>query len=421
MNNNCYIEPSVRLISGNDNKLGFYAWLKSREDIVTSLAGTKFMKDFTYAESWFSYIPNEFKVGNETVSKFDYINKIDKMNLQYNNLEYYVFSIDGSCLFRDLLYNINTISQWATSNRFKFSTYGPDAIYDRSNYKISSEYKGIVEWENQFDRYMDKRKETQITDENRIEMPYSISSRFFIGINKKTLINLLIMLKKRFPFFYSIYGTRMINASVGLGDIDYDTKVDSSLEQYFIHKPDDNESVTEIDDYFHVHMNMGLILYSQFIRQSSTVTSGLFNLLAHSDPYEFSKKVFKGGTVFNIRYMASRDKTYSTVSTRLCAFAMSSGNGPCSWSHFIDLILKNDGGMNLDKFKSLLPCTWDKNGKLLSCKFHEDIKFRQEGVEINNCPCPILANSIELAQSKKDRDKNYIGDSYYEIVKHLNN
>ena len=133
------------------------------------------------------------------------------MNLQFNNMPQYIFEIEGSCLFRDLLFNINKTSMWAESNRYLFSILPDSEIFNEEHYHISSEYKGIKEWEEQFDSYMNKIKEDPITDNNRPEMPYSISSFFWWGCNYKTLINLLSMLKLKMPFFYNVYGKRLMN------------------------------------------------------------------------------------------------------------------------------------------------------------------------------------------------------------------
>jgi hypothetical protein len=163
---------------------------------------------------------------------------------------------------------------------------------------------------------------------------------------------------------------------------------------------------------------MGLIMYSQFLRQGSTICSGFYNELIHDDKDEFVHKVFKGDTILNITYVAHKDRLERTVSNRLCAFAMSSGDGPCSWSYFLNNFLRDD--LNPDEFRRLLPCKFGSDGKVCHCKFHEDIQFRNSGTEISNDPCPLPSASIELAKRKLDTDKNKIGELYYKLVLDMN-
>lgn len=411
-----YVKPSVKFLSQSIPNLGYYAWLKSRQWVITDLEGKRFMVDFPNpTESWMASIPDEFYVGDEKVNKYEYLNRVDKMNLQYNNLEYQVFEITGSCLFRDMLFNINKVAAWAQSNRFLFSILGEDSREDEDNYMVSKEYEGIPEWDAQFRKYMDAIHSDGVVDHNRVEMPYSISSTFWIGINKKTICDFLSFLKNQAPFFYEVYG-KQFELWIG-GEIP--TQPSSAITQYLLKEPEKfKEMSTNIQGTQIVNSKMGLILYSQFIRQADTRVCGLFNEIIHSDPEEFKHKVFKGGTILNIHYVADITKALSTVKTRLCAFAMSSGNDPCSWSYFLNNFLPED--LSPEVFKNMLPCEF-KGCKLMDCKFKDDIKFRNEGKEVSNCPCPIFTMNMEHAEAKKSRDGNRIGDAYYDLTKYLIN
>jgi len=432
MNVRKYINPSVRLVNLNSTDLGFLLWLKSRQWVIESDHGDKFMVDFDLETGSIGQIPLHLKVGDEIVELNEYRQRINKMNLQYMNFNQYVFEIDGSCLFRDLLFNINKISQWSQSNRFLFSILDNSERFNSINYHISAEYKDIPEWENQFDIYMDKIKDDPIVDHNRVEMPYSISSKFWISINHKTLLDLLSFLKYQCPFFYEIYGKQFLhqitsgkfNELVRI-DIDEDnipTEPSAAITQYILKDVEhwENKKLHHIQGTFNLNLDMGLILYSQFIRQADTKICGLFNELIHEDMEEFSHKVFKGGTILKINYTADEDKVYSTIKTRLCAFAMSSGNtdDPCSWNHFISQFI--DVNVSNEDFMKLLPCSFE-NGEVTNCKFHDDIKFRNEGKEISNCPCPLVTKSLKDAQAKKDRDHNDIGDAFYRLTEYLIN
>ena len=229
-----YIDPKVELIDGTEaSDLGYYVWLKSRAHVIKTMQGD-LIKDILlsyydtedYDEANNNMFPpyrilfelqdgtkvcpsmdgfNKFYVGNDLEEYHSYRSKITRMNLQYANFDQYVFEITGSALFRDLLYNINTLAQWARSERFRVSTLDLDLRKEEESFPISSEYKGIKEWEDQFSEYMEYLRKYEKTDDARVKMPYSVSSVYWISINKKMLINLASMVKLRMPFFYEPY------------------------------------------------------------------------------------------------------------------------------------------------------------------------------------------------------------------------
>lgn len=414
-----YIDPSIEYLrfNGGDGIIPYSdtwyeIWLESRSAILRKSDGSKFdsIEEAMNAES--------IIVGDELVNTSEYRKRIAGMSLQYMNFPVFIFKIHGSCIFRDLLFNINKLAMWAESNRFLFSILDENAVYDESNYPISSEYKGIPEWEEQFDKYMEAIRKDKVVDHNRIEMPYSISSKFWISINAKTLIDLISFMKRLTPFFYNIYGRKMEEVLMrNIPGVSIPDKPSAAIYQYIIDSWSD-EGSHKIDDTYIINSRMGLILYSQFIRQSDTCISGLYNILIHNDPDKFSHKVFKGGTIFKIHYVANKYKVMSTVSTRLCSFAMSSGDDPCSWSYFLNNFLPDD--VTNEYLMGILPCKFKYN-KLVKCKFHDDIKFRNEGKELSNCPCPLVSLSMKDAEVKRNRDNNKIGDAFYNLTEYLIN
>jgi len=410
-----YINPSVKLIDANKNPdIWLMLWLSSRSVILKNEDGSPMEIDESYT---FNNLPDKFYVGDELVDRYEYAKRVAGMNLQYMGSPYYLFKIQGSCLFRDILYNINKGKCWSVSNRFLFSILGPDSVFNEENYPISAEYKDIPEWEEQFDVYMKKIHEDQIVDHNRIEMPYSITSHFYFGIDHKTLIDFMKFIKFNAPFFYKVYGKQMLNAIDFPEEVITEGKVSAAITQYVNKSPNTwSEGVANFDDIYCVNSKMGLILYSQFIRQADTIIKGLYNEIIHYDAEVFKHKVFKGGTILNTTYVADIDKVRSTVSTRLCAFAMSSGDDPCSWSYFLNKFLPDE--LTPEKFMDLLPCSFD-NGRLTNCKFHDDVKFRNEGKEVSNCPCPLVTLSMADARKKLNRDKNKIGQAYYDLTEYI--
>lgn len=460
-----YIDPEVRLIDGTEYDLGFYTWLKSRRKVIKLEDGTPIddvhidgvTTDDLYFDSNYhiifeirkdngesdmkllvdksSILSNDelklihpgmrpstsnkiyqFYVDNELVEFEEYRDRIIKsMNLQYNNFPQYIFEIQGSALFRDLLYVINWSGQWAESNRFLFSILPDSAVLDEENYHISSEYKDIPEWENQFQTYMNKIHETQITDENRTEMPYSISSFFWWGCNHKTLINLLSMLKLKMPFFYNTYGIKLMDI-LDISENDLKPYVDASLQQYF-RCEDWKKGSIKNSGFYIINTEISYIILSQFLRQSPSIISGVFDDLEHSDPNEFSHKVFKGDTICKITFVSHEKKLMSTVSKRSCNFAANSGTGAGSWSGFLEDFLKSVN--TPDELRSLLPCKFDENGLLKFCPLWDDVKFRNSGTESRNCVCPLTTCKIDDAKSKCMRDKNRLSDLFYKLTEDM--
>lgn len=435
-----YVNPEVRLIDGTTSDLSFYTWLKSRRHVIKLEDGTKISdviiqsdeikfvygdlecveiipkSEYDNMQSPEPYYICQFYVDKELVEVEEYRKRIvDSMNLQYNNFPQYIFEIQGSALFRDFLYNVNWSGQWAESNRFLFSILSDDAVLKEENYKISSEYKDIPEWENQFQRYIDKIHETQITDENRTEMPYSISSFFWWGCNYKTLINVLSAMKVDFPFFYEVYG-KLIIKELEIDESVIKGKIDHSLAQYYRCK-DWKEGVVKNSGFYIINTEMSYIILSQFLRQSPSIISGLYSDLKHKDTEEFSHKVFKGDTICRITFVSHESKLLSTVSKRSCNFAANSGDGPGSWSGFLNRFL--DSVDSLDDFRDLLPCSFDDNGLLKFCPLWDDIKFRNSGTESRNCVCPLTTCSMTDADKKCERDKNRLSELFRELTKDL--
>lgn len=435
-----YVNPEVRLIDGTTSDLSFYTWLKSRRHVIKLEDGTKISdviiqsdeikfvygdlecveiipkSEYDNMQSPEPYYICQFYVDKELVEVGEYRKRIvDSMNLQYNNFPQYIFEIQGSALFRDFLYNVNWSGQWAESNRFLFSILSDDAVLKEENYKISSEYKDIPEWENQFQRYIDKIHETQITDENRTEMPYSISSFFWWGCNYKTLINVLSAMKVDFPFFYEVYG-KLIIKELEIDESVIKGKIDHSLAQYYRCK-DWKEGVVKNSGFYIINTEMSYIILSQFLRQSPSIISGLYSDLKHKDTKEFSHKVFKGDTICRITFVSHESKLLSTVSKRSCNFAANSGDGPGSWSGFLNRFL--DSVDSLDDFRDLLPCSFDDNGLLKFCPLWDDIKFRNSGTESRNCVCPLTTCSMTDADKKCERDKNRLSELFRELTKDL--
>lgn len=394
------IKPSVKVLRRGYVLEAYDLWLKSRAAVV------KRDKD-------------SLTVGNEIIPNSEesaYIDRIMKMGLQYTNFPEFTFEIQGSTIFRDILFTLNECAQWATSLRFVNSTYEG---FNENNYPVSEEYAGIPEWDTQFRKYMDKIKETMVTDENRVEMPYSMSSKFWFQMNWKTLVTFLSMLKIKMPFFYNVYGTLFEEA---LKECDINIKeyyvpfIDSSIDKYFIHSTDEfHEKFDVIDETVHLNKTMGLLLFSQFIRQKDSTIKGLYNMVTHTDPEEFKHKVFYASTPINVRFISDEARFKRTIVNRNCWFSQASGYGLNSWSNILDLVIK---GMPIEEFRNWLPCKFCEDGSI-SCKYYDDVKFRMEGVEKRNLPCAIFLKDKEIAKKRNEYDKTELSNKYVELLEVL--
>lgn len=377
-----YVNPTVKLIHGGDSMpLAVKLWDESREEL-------------------------EVEENHE--------DKVLSMGLQYINFPTFTFEIIGSVMFRDILFTINKAAQWATSLRFKNSTF---KVFNSENYPVSSEYRGSEPWERQFDTYMDKIVETSVTDVNRLEMPYSVSSKFWVQMNFKTLIAFLTMLKKRMPFYYQTYGPLFEDCFTSIDLTKYYTPyIDASMEQYFYQDEclwtttEDVSEMQQIGDTIILHKTIGLLLYSQFIRQQDSQVKGLFSLLRHSDVDNFKNVVQYSGTPVNVWFVSDKSRVMRTIANRTCAFSMSGGSGINSWSSILDLWIKD---MNLEDFEKLIPCNIKNN--CITCKFWEVMKYRFTGQEMRSDICGLACMNRKYLEDRAEKDKTELTKKYLEL------
>lgn len=376
------IQPSVRLINQPDINGGYSLWIKSREAII-------------------EYDGNDIIVGGYRTDKIEYINSILKQNLQYNNFPFYIFEIRGSLLSRDVFFTFNEIAQWSVSSRF-FHSLTKEVNYDA--FSLSGEYDDTSQLE-EFIRLMEIESNP---DKARLKMPYSMSTRYWIGLNFKQLTSFLALLRDRLPQIYEVYG-KLILSEVPEIEKFIPKFVDSVYEKYFSPKKEFKEDKVEVNDFIHLSTKMGMIMYSQFIRQSSTVTSGLYDWIINH-PGE----VPIGETPIEIYHTTHKDRFLRTISNRTCAFSMSDEKSINSWYTILEPYLKDK---TLDEFKEILPCEYDGN-KLKRCPFREDIKFRNNKFE-KNLPCPMLACNVKLAEERYKRSDTTLNRLYLDLTKTL--
>lgn len=373
-------EVSVKLIDHNNPDLGFNLWVESRQGLVAK----------------------------EEIESPEYVDRVRRMNLQYMNFPHFTFEIVGSILFRNYLYTINKVAQWAESQRFGFA--GVEG-FDESNYIVSEEYRDDPRYEAQWYKFMDAVRVNLDPDINRVEMPYSLSSRYWIQLDYKSLVALLGVMKYKFPLFYEVYGTKMIEAvRVGAG-VELESYIpnfiDTSMSQYFYNKPVDletfEEGITFIDDVVILKVKLGMVVYSQFIRQMDSNIKGLWDVIRSGD-------MMYGNTVIPATMVTNKDRFLRTLTNRSCWFSMSGGGTvENSWSKVFDLVAPE---LSLNEFKALLPCKSNPT----QCKFREDVKLREDH-KSSRLACGLYHNSLELCELRAKEDGTRISQLYIDVVK----
>lgn len=416
-----YINPSVKVYDWTNPTSGHELWLASRKNIISHNEEGKMV------------------VGTEVIEdQRNYFDRIMRQGLQYQNFPTFVLELNGSVLFRDILFNINKIAQWAVSLRFVNSV---TEDFSEGFYPISSEYKDVEIYEKAFDRYMESIANDKTTDVNRQTMPYSVSSTYWISMNLKTAIGFLSMLKIKMPFLFETYGTKMIEAINGIFNCEgnelleeepstynFDLTnylvpyIDDSIAQYFDNNHDTFEDkYIEVEDMVILKKEMGPLLFSQFLRQSDVIIKGFYNLVEHKTKEEFLSNLITAETPIKVTYIAPKNKFLRTVSNRTCWFSQSSKYDINSWSIVLDIVLKNVN--SLKDFTDLLPCQFKDNGdgtfKLCQCKYKEDVIFRNQGLEKRNLPCSILSNNLETALDRDNFDKTKLSSLYVSLTSKL--
>ena len=386
-----YRDVRVKLIDHNDPDLGFNLWVESRQGVVPK----------------------------EEIESPEYVDKVRRMNLQYMNFPHFTFEIVGSILFRNFLYTINKVAQWAESQRFGFA--GVEG-FDESNYVVSEEYRGDSRYEAQWHEFMKAVQINLDPDVNRVEMPYSLSSRYWIQLDYKSLVALLGVMKYKFPFFYENYGTKMMTTVKEVAGVELESYIpkfiDTSMDQYFYHQLIDldtfEEGLTIIDDVVILKVKLGMVMYSQFLRQMDSNIKGLWDVIRSGD-------MMYGNTIIPATLVTNKERFFRTISNRSCWFSMSGGgNVENSWSKVIDLALPK---LSLNDFKALLPCKSNPS----QCKFREDIKIREdykpskENHGSSRLVCGLFHNSLDICNQRAKEDGTRISQLYIDVVKSRGN
>lgn len=256
------------------------------------------------------------KVGNNIEEKYeDYLKNCLKMNLQFNNFINLKFRITGSLLIRDFLYSFNETSQWAYSTRN--STVIKNEI--ENPFKLSSDAvleEGTVPNSilDSIDLYKNACKsavENNNSDEALLYQPYWRSNTYYWGCTLKQLLVVLKLMEDKFPVFFNSYGKNILSLLPDyVVDIYYEISDKLSHDQLY--------SKYLFQDQWNGSYKigkMGLILYSQFIRQSGGYVRGLFDyLLSLSD----IRVGITGKVSFPIEYWATSSRINTNIMHRSC-------------------------------------------------------------------------------------------------------
>jgi len=317
--------------------------------------------------------------------------KVESMDLPLNGLASYVFHINSSIMFRDLIFTLRPAAMWAKSNRI--------SNIDYDNMFISGEYDIDVR-----DRNIDIEQLSEVIDsiangeEQELAkkmLPMSCNTEFVISIDDRTLVAFLKTLMTHSIDVYNIYGKLFLSA-LGVdssyiknrhcGDI-FDKLSISKLEFDSVNKVE-----FALDSIASVH-KVSSNLMAQFIRQHySTVKNQLFNIVKDTSIYDLYSTCNED---IIVAMYANRKSFDRTISVRTCWFAQFDDDDNSSWSYILSPFIIDK---TPSEFASILPCRGD--GK--NCKIREDMMAKIE-LRDNLYPCPILIEDPALVKKRKLR------------------
>jgi len=396
-----FVEPSVHLVKQIGTDTPMYAWMKSRPMLNPEWEHINYLS----VEELSKLFPDKQTVivaGKEVKWK-EYVSEVLKLGLQYNNLDYLVFELDCSVMFRDFLFNMNECGMWAASNR-KFPAQFCKFTYE--HYPMSGEYMRSKTLQSKLDAYLEdinRQVEEKVTELNRDKLPMTMSTHIFFGASLTQVTSMVNLMRAHFPFFYNVYG-KQFESLVPMTS----TTFISDEHLKYLQPCTESIGVKELPMNFALlTANMSYSIHAQFLRHKASFTIGYWNSLVEGfDKFPPDEYIPLYGDEVVVSSMMPVSRLKSMISTRTCAFSQSMGNGINSWNHIMEIVAKE---MTYEEFLKYLPC----HGCRRQCKYYHDICARDHEGSEKASQCPILLR--DAAQFKADRC-NRLGDFYYKLV-----
>ncbi|AMM44928.1 thymidylate synthetase [Bacillus phage SP-15] len=328
---------------------------------------------------------------------------VEAMDLPLNGFAQYVFHVNSSLLFRDLMFTIRPLVVWAKSNR--------TTPINNKNMFCSGEYEGIYENEIQamFNEVYEEIESGVPQDFAKKKLPMAANTEFTMSIDDRTLIAFIKVLKLHNKDLYEIYGKKFLEA-IGR-DEDY---VENRHMVDIYPKISLSQQEIEAVGTTHEHLEQFIGVYSisnnlmaQFIRQHfSTIKNGLYNKIEHKSVSDKEVALQRCDDETVVALYADRSSFRKVLSVRAQWFGQWDHKGNDSWSAILDPYVKD---MTPEEFMELLP-----HGNAESTML-EDMKprIRAGKVEITedgrtltgevNPPCPLLLEKPDLIDFRKQK------------------
>lgn len=386
-----------------------------REPFVHNVAEMDRMKD-----EWRFTRPHLSKV--EVDEDFKRLMKID---LPVKGMRSFILEIQGSILFRDLLYSIRPLTAaWAQSSRIL--PWNQDTMF------FSSEFDKIDDWHMKHMQDCMKKvytglKNGQSQDQIRQYAPMALSSRFVINIDQRTLFSFLRMLYLHNKFLYKTYAPLFYEAInveehevLDMRSADIFDKYAIDDDEYKYVKDQDGWATKIADEFIGIY-KMKAVLMAQFVRQTQAhIKNELFNMI--DDGYtddgaeaSYLSELTLGSDVIVATYVNYK-AFVGTMKHRASWFAQFDREDNASWSSIVGPYVKDMTPQEFVKFIGV------KNG---DDPFKQDLLARVYGLDVN-LPSPFLiedpsmidkrletqhSDSVIFQKWKEVRDAGLINDN----------
>lgn len=358
------------------------------------------------------------------------------MNVDLPISGFYVFSleIEGSILFRDLMFTLRPINPWAQSNRMIKRTY------DNTNFDVVSIM--FEDDSKEFDKtlsYFEESRRYQVETEEKLDikkryLPLMTMTKWNTTVDYRSLMSFIKTLMEVDINLFRSYGIALLRATL----VEVPTHKhfalldDAGLEKAFEKFPNrsiyeklalpnkyfestygevernGSQSFTGVSS-FELSTKIASTLGGQFIRQHfSSIRWEAWNILKKFGYSHFSRL----NCTWDSHYVALGyvENLKQLVSRRTCWIAQIDWEDSNSWSSVLSDLVKK---MTDKEFVDTLPC----RGCARGCTISEETRFRlyknkpeffKGGVIVDeNPPCPILIEDpsmIELRESAYGSD-----------------
>lgn len=186
--------------------------------------------------------------------------EIGKMDIGFNSLNYLIFEVESSLLFRDFLFSIRPIQAWARSSRA--------TPFSEDNLEISEEFTGgHDQW--MIDDALYKVEHGAPQDKARESLPMTLKTYFTVGMDFRTVCGLIKTMMAVDEDLYKIYG-RLFEKEIDHIKGYKSNTIRPFIETYMTNL-DEKNGIAEVEGYMIGKYELKFPMASQFLRQSNAI------------------------------------------------------------------------------------------------------------------------------------------------------